>query len=115
MLDDESKWQTVYNGSHTSVDEKIPIGEITIPGFFVSPTIRVYCTSLQAKFSWWLGGRLKHILGVATPDVVATRWNIPLKEKTLIIVPSLTTEYRLKFEPVKWLREIALVIEIYVE
>lgn len=113
MLDDETKWQTVYNGFHAAVDEKTPINEIIIPGFFTQHTLRVYCTSLQAKPSWWLGGNLKHLLGTATPDFVGSHWQVQLKAKTLIVLPLLTTEYRLKFKPAKWLREIALVIETY--
>lgn len=115
MLDYESKWQTIYNGFHSSIDEKSPIEEITIPGFFTQHTIRVYCNSLKAKPTWWLGGNLKHLLGSSQPDFVASRWKVPLKEKTLIIFPVLTPEYRLKFVPAKWFREIALVIETYIE
>lgn len=115
MLDDESKWQTIYNGFHAITDEN-PISSIIVPGFFIQHTIRVYCTSLQAKPSWWLGGNLIHLLGSeSSPDFVASRWRVPLKEKTLIQLPSLTSEYRLKFQPVRWLTEIALVIEKYVE
>lgn len=116
MLDDETKWQTVYNGFHAAIDEKTPIEEIIISGFFVNSVIRIYCNSLQAKPTWWLGGRLKHLLGSQPgPDFVASRWTIPLKEKTLITIPLVTPEYRLKFLPVKWLREIALVVEVYTE
>ena len=114
MLDDETKWQTVYDGFHSSIDKKTPIEEIAIPGFFVNNVIRTYCTSLQANSTWWLAGRLKHLLGSQPgPDFVASRHLVALKEKTLITIPLVTPEYRLKFTPVKWLREIALVIEIY--
>jgi len=115
-LNDEAKWQTVYNGFHASINEKTPIGEIIIPGFFTQHTIRVFCTSLQAKSSWWLAGRLNHLLGnEPSLDFVGSRWLVSLKEKTLIILPQHTFEYRLKFVPVKWLTELALVIESYVE
>ena len=112
MLDNESDWLTVYNGAHSSADGQ-PIGSVAIPGFFNQHIIRAYSNSLQAKPSWWLGGRLIHILGTAVPDFEASRWLVPLRKKTLIQLPKLTNEYRLKFEPANWVKEIALVIEVY--
>ena len=113
MFDDETKWQTVYNGFHAAVDEKTPIGEIAIPGFLTQHNIRVYCTSQQAQSHWWLAGRVSHLLGSATPDFIASQWRVGLRQKTLLKLPVETPEYRLKFKPVKYLKEIALVIEIY--
>jgi hypothetical protein len=113
-LDNEDNWQIVYNGFHSSNGEN-PIGKILIPGNFTRHTIRVYTNSLIAKPTWWLGGTLTHLLRSATPDFEATRWTIPLNRITLIQVPMLTSEYRLKFEPARWHREIALVIESYIE
>jgi hypothetical protein len=116
MLDDETKWQTIHNGFHASVAEKKPIDPIIIPGFFIQHTVRVFCTSLSAKSTWWKAGRLIHLLGSTPgPDFVASRHLVGLKERTLIILPLVTPEYRLKFIPEKWLQEIALVIEIYIE
>lgn len=112
-LDNENNWQTIYNGFHAAINEKTPIGEITIPGVFIGHTIRAYCNSLKAKSTWWLGGNLKHLLGNSQPDFVGSEWKVPLKQKTLIILPPFTAEYKIKFVPAKWLREIALVIEMY--
>lgn len=113
-LDDETKWQVVYNQFHTAINVN-PIGKILIPGTFTQHTIRAYTTSMIAKPTWWLGGRLTQLLGAGTsgPDFEASRWVVPLKNQTLIQLPALTAQYRLKFEPAKWHREIALVIEIY--
>ncbi|MEG4108997.1 hypothetical protein [Microcoleus sp. S13_C5] len=113
-LDDERDWQLIYNGFHSATDES-PIEKILIPGAFTQHTIRIYTVSLQAKPTWWLGGRLTQLLGngTASPDFEASRWVVPLKRQTLIKVPVLTSEYRLKFEPVRWLKEIAIVVEIY--
>ena len=113
-LDDENNWQNIYNGFHLAAGEN-PIGKILIPGFQTQHTIRAYTTSLQAKPTWWLSGRLTQLLGSSTsaPDFEASRWVVPLKRRTLIELPQLTTEYRLKFEPVRWLKEIAIVIEVY--
>ncbi|MEG3907314.1 hypothetical protein QT979_08605 [Microcoleus sp. w2-18bC1] len=113
-FDDESNWQVVYNQFHTSIDGN-SIGRILIPGAFTQHTIRAYTISLQAKSTWWLGGRLTQLLGSGTlgPDFEASRWLVPLKNQTLIQLPILTSEYRLKFEPAKWHKEIALVIEKY--
>lgn len=79
MLDDENKWLTIYNGSHSSPDPKTPIGSIIIPGFFSQHIIRAYTNSLQAKPNWWLGGRLVQIIGSTAPDFEASRWLVPLK------------------------------------
>jgi hypothetical protein len=94
---------------------KTIVNEILIPGTFTQHTIRAYATSLKAKPNWWLAGRLIQLLGTSSPDFEASRWAVPLKRRKLIQLPVLTTEYRLKFEPAKWHKEIALVIEIYVE
>jgi hypothetical protein len=113
-LDNASDWQLVYNGFHPTVGEN-PIEKILIPGVFTQHTIRAYTISLQAKPTWWLGGRLTQLLGSSTsgPDFEASRWIVPLKRQTLIMLPALTSEYRLKFEPAHWHKEIALVIETY--
>jgi hypothetical protein len=112
MLDDENKWLTIHNGFYSATG-KNPIGSIQIPGFLTQHTVRAYSNSLPAKAEWWLGGRLVHLLGSTAPDFEATRWLVPLRRRTLIRLPELTTEYRLKFEPVNWLTEVALVIEVY--
>ncbi|MEG4032073.1 MULTISPECIES: hypothetical protein [unclassified Microcoleus] len=112
-LDNESNWQIVYNGFHSATDET-SINAIAIPGNFDQHTIRIYTTSLQAKPTWWMAGRLIQLLGDSNPDFEASRWLVPLKRRTLIKLPQFTTEYHLKFEPVRWLKEVAIVIEIYV-
>lgn len=113
-LDNEADWQAIYNNFHAATD-KPPIGNISIPGTFTNHTVRIFATSLQAKPTWWLGGRLVQLLGTPTsdPDFEASRWVIPLRVRTLVQLPVLTSEYRLKFEPARWHKEIALVIEIY--
>ncbi|MEG4066257.1 hypothetical protein QUA42_02695 [Microcoleus sp. Pol11C2] len=112
-LDDETNWQTIYNNFHSTSDTT-PIGAILIPGTFTQHTIRAYANSLPAKASWWLAGNLTQLLGSNnSPDFEASRWMVPLKRKTLIKLPLLTTQYRLKFEAARWHKEIALVIEIY--
>ena len=117
MIDDESKWQTVYNQFYASPDGESPIGSITIPVIFTQHIIRAYSNSLQAKPHWWLGGRLIQLLGNTEPDfeVSNSRWKVPLRRRTLIQVPRLTNEYRLKFEVARWHKEIAIVIENYAE
>ncbi|MEG4842624.1 hypothetical protein [Microcoleus sp. B9-D4] len=112
-LDDESNWTTVYNQFHAATGEN-PIPKILIPGTFTQHTIRAYSISQQAKPTWWLGGRLTQLLGSsAGPDFEASHWPVPLKRQVLIILPQLTVEYRIKFEPARWHKEIALVIESY--
>ena len=114
-IDNPSNWEVVYSGQHirSSVDESI--GRILIPGAFAQHIIRIYSTSLEAKPHWWLGGVLTQILGTTfLPDFEASRWQVPLNRTTLIRLPELTTEYRLKFEPARWHREIQIIIEKYV-
>jgi hypothetical protein len=112
-LDDESKWQTVYNQFHSVIGKNL-IGKISIPGSLTQHTIRVYATSLVAKTHWWLAGSLTQILGSNSQiDFVASRWQIPLNQISLIQLPQLTLSYRLKFEVPRWHKEIALVIETY--
>jgi hypothetical protein len=111
-LDDESKWQVLYNSFHSGTSEN-PIGKILIPGTFTQHTIRSYAISLVAKPHWWLAGTLSHLLGSSQPDFEGSRWRVPLNTIMLIRLPELTTNYRLKFEVPRWHKEIALVVEAY--
>lgn len=111
-LDNQANWQTVYNGFHSATDES-PIGSILIPANLSQHTIRVYALSLEAKPTWWLAGRLTQLINTSGIDFEGSRWTVPLKRLTLVQLPVLTTEYRLKFEPVRWITEIALTVEVY--
>ena len=113
-LEDDSDWQSVYNGFHSSPSPQESIGKILIPGTFTQHTIRAYANSLIAKPHWWLAGTLTQLLGDNSPvDFEGSRWLVPLNRITLIQLPQLTTSYRLKFEVPRWHKEIALVIETY--
>jgi hypothetical protein len=113
-LENDSDWQSVYNALHLSPSPQEPIGKILIPGSFTQHTLRIYVTSLPAKPSWWLAGDLTQLLGNNTnPEFEAEKKRIPLKRITLVRLPFLSPQYRLKFEPAYWLREIAIVIEMY--
>jgi hypothetical protein len=111
-LDDESNWQSVYNGFHSETSES-PISKILIPGTFTQHIIRIYATSKVAKPHWWLAGDLYHLLGSSQLDFEGSRWRVPLNRIILIRLPELTTSYRLKFEVSRWHKEIALVVEVY--
>ena len=115
-LDNQSNWQVVYSATHSAVPgiEK-GIGRILIPGVFTQHIIRAYSTSAVANSRWWLGGTLTQILsdGNSVPDFEASRFQVPLNRTTLIQLPELTAEYRLKFDPAMWHRQIQLILEIY--
>jgi len=111
-LDNEANWQTVYNGFHLGTNES-PIDKILIPTSLTQHTIRIYTTSLQAKPTWWLAGRLIQLINNSGIDFEGSRWAVPLNRLTLLQLPLLTSDYRLKFEPVRWVSEIALTVEIY--
>jgi hypothetical protein len=111
-LDNESNWQVVYDGFHSTTSES-PISKIIIPGTFTQHIIRIYATSEVAKPHWWLAGTLSHLLGSSQPDFEGSRWRVPLNKIMLIRLPELTTSYRLKFEVARWHKEMALVIEAY--
>lgn len=114
-LDNPSNWESAYNGQHFASGTDESIGRILIPGVFTQHIIRAYPTSLVAKPYWWLGGTLTQILGSANsePDFEGSNWRIPLNKITLIRLPQLTAEYRLKFEPARWHREITISIDKY--
>lgn len=113
-IDNPLNWGIVYNGQHSRSPLEESIGKILIPGTFTQHIIRASCASSSAKSRWWLGGVLTQLLGgTFESDFEASRWKIPLNRTTLIRLPALTSEYRLKFEPKQWHKEIALVIEIY--
>jgi len=112
-LDNEANWQTVYNGFHSGTDES-PISAILIPTALSQHTVRIYTTSLVSKPTWWLAGRLTQLINSSGIDFEGSRLTIPLKRLTLIQFPILTSEYRLKFEPARWHKEISVTIEIYI-
>jgi hypothetical protein len=111
-LDNESNWQTIYNGFHSATSES-SINKILIPGTFTKHIIRIYPTSKLAQHHWWLAGTLSHLLGTNQPDFEGSRWRVPLNKIMLVPLPELTTNYRLTFEVPRWHKEIALVIETY--
>jgi len=111
-LDNESKWNTIYNGSHSQTGET-PISSILIPGVITEHTIIIYAVSSRAKPNWWLAGELIHLLKNAQPDFQGSSWRIPLNRIVLIQLPQLTTSYRLKFQVPRWHQEMALVVESY--
>jgi hypothetical protein len=114
-LENDSDWQSVYNALHSSPSPQEPIGKILIPRSFEQHTIRIYTSSFLAKPSWWLAGNLTQLLGDnLNPDLEGSRHTIPLRRITLVNLPLLTSQYQLKFEPVRWLREVAIVIEVYI-
>jgi hypothetical protein len=117
-LENDSNWQSIYNAFHPSPFLEKPFGrfhKILIPQSITQHTVRIYATSFSAKAEWWLAGDLIQLLGDNTnPDFEGSRHRIPLRRITLVNVPLLTSQYRLKFEPAFWLREIAIVIEVYV-
>lgn len=114
-LENDSDWQSIYNALHSSPSPQEPIGKILIPGSLAQHTIRIYTTSFSAKPSWWLAGDLTQLLGDnLDPDFEAQKTRVPLRRITLVKIPLLTPQYRLKFEPVHWLREIAIVIEVFI-
>jgi len=113
-LENDSDWQSVYNALYSSPSPQEPIGRILIPGSFAQHIVRIYATSFPAKPSWWLAGTLTQLLGDnLNPDFEGSRHRIPLRRITLVKLPLLTSQYKLKFEPVHWLREVAIVIEVY--
>jgi len=114
-LENDSDWQNVYNALHSSPSPQAPIGKILIPESLTRHTIRIYITSFSAKTKWWLAGDLTQLLGDnLNPDFEGSRHRIPLRRITLVNLPLLTSQYRLKFEPASWFREIAIVIEVYI-
>jgi hypothetical protein len=85
-------------------------------------------TSLKAKPSWYRAGYLyQQIDGVAINDSVifegmqatpttaidASQRVVPLNSIHLVIFPKLADSYRLRFAPVRWLKELTLGIWEY--
>ncbi|MCC3411058.1 MAG: hypothetical protein JGK24_08395 [Microcoleus sp. PH2017_29_MFU_D_A] len=115
-LDNQSNWEVIYSGTHSAaVGLEQGIGRILIPGSFSQHIIRAYASSSVAKPRWWLGGTLTQVLnnGSAQVDFEGSRWQVPLNRTTLISLPELTGEYRIKFEPAPWHKQIQLTLEIY--
>ena len=88
----------------------------------------VAATSIKAKPSWYRAGYLaQQVDGVAVNDAVvfegmqatpttaidASQRVVPLNSMQLVIFPKLADAYRLRFTPVRWLKEITLGIWEY--
>jgi hypothetical protein len=115
-----SNWITIFNDSYSAVlddetERPQPIDKILIPYIFTGKFVRIYTKSTSAKSKWWLAGKLLMLLEDDSQlDFIAQQWRVPLKVITLIQIPELTSEFKLKFEPAYWLNDIAIVVEKYI-
>ncbi|NHC37945.1 hypothetical protein [Scytonema millei] len=88
----------------------------------------VGATSFKAKPSWYRAGYLhQQIDGVAVDDSVVfeglqstpttaidgSQRMIPLNSMQLVVFPKLADSYRLRFQPMRWLKELTLGIWEY--
>lgn len=111
-------WETRFNGSYLATESEsgkhISISKIEIPGVFEKKIIRIFSNSISAKPSWWYSGQLIQLIQSGNQlDCEVFRWSIPLKVLSLIEVKMITSQYTLKFQPAKWLKDIAIVVEQY--
>lgn len=104
------------------------IDPIELPYLTECRIFLVGATSIKAKPSWYRAGYLyQQIEGVAISDSVifegiegtpttaidATHKVIPLNSVQLVIFPKLASTCRLRFQPIRWLKEVTLAIWEY--
>jgi hypothetical protein len=113
-LSDPIHWSPVFKGSFYLAQSGSYKGRIepilTTP--FSQSTIRFYAKSIEAKPSWKYAGELTLILGVEEMEIMP-RFQIYLNRWSLIFVPQLVLEYRLKFEPAYWHKQMEVFADVY--
>jgi hypothetical protein len=116
----DSNWTTIFNATYTAslstTGRPNPIDKIYVPYDFTNQFVRIYLKSESAEPHWWLGGKLIQLIQSDSPFdfEVQPLLRIPLNRITLFEAKLIAPQYQLKFEPAKWLKEIAIVIEQYI-
>ncbi|ARV63376.1 hypothetical protein BZZ01_32780 (plasmid) [Nostocales cyanobacterium HT-58-2] len=121
-------WELTYFQKLQSPSGNTSIESVELPYLTDCHIFLVGATSLRAKPTWYRAGWLhQQINGVAVDDTVvfegleriptttvaATQRVIPLNSMQLVIFPHLTSAAQLRFEPVRWLRELTLGVWEY--
>lgn len=112
-LDNPSNWSRVFEGTFYMAQLGSYRGRIepiwSSP--FTYHTIRVRTTSTEAKDTWKYAGKLVQVFGIEEMETVPA--NIPLNRYTLIVIPQPILDYRLRFQPAPWHKQIQIVVDAY--
>lgn len=121
-------WELTYFQKLVINNNEISLSPVELPYLTNARIFLIGATSLKAKPNWYRAGWLhQQIDGVAINDSVvfegmgatpttavdASQRLIPLNSLQLVIFPKLVDSYRLRFHPVRWLKELSLGVWEY--
>lgn len=113
-LSREQDWQNFFKGSaQSSSFHDGRLEAITSSLFLNQSILRISTRSFgeEIQKAWWLAGYLTQQIGTMETE---KRWEIPLNRKIILIVDDrLSESYTLKFQPVKWIKNLYLEIDTY--
>ena len=93
-----------------------PIPEFEIPILFTSNILAVATDQPEARTGWWYACSLRMYLdgpGIVGGEVFGIRRKIPLNRSTLIRLPKILPQYKLKVSIPPWHRKLSLTIWEY--
>jgi hypothetical protein len=114
-IDREEDWQNFFRGSFLPAQNGIHVGRIepiVTPEILNRSLIRISANSIDLQSRrWWLAGYLTLEIGLV---MEFQRWNIPLNRRKIVFnVGEFDDKYKLRFDAVRWLRNLYLEIDIY--
>lgn len=121
QLGSAANWRSVYQQMHRANPSRrrgyIPIVPIQIPILFESHILAAAADSQFAREHWWLGYRIKMLIDVPGSDFLdfaAYEVAIPVNRGgTLIRLPKLAPQFRLRAEVPFWHEEMLITIYEY--
>jgi len=116
-------WQLVYDqffyaqpAPEVNPNAYHPIPDAQIPFLFDRHVLAIATSSTKVKPRWYLAGRLIQqisALGTDFIDAQANRINLQLNRTQLVVLPQLSSTYKLRVEIPWWHEEMGLTIWEY--
>ncbi|OYQ63966.1 hypothetical protein B9G53_14270 [Pseudanabaena sp. SR411] len=113
-LANPANWLTIYEAQTVHVGGA-PLPPILVDGSFDHRYLRVTSGNEYPKPSWQLGAYIDLMLDESTPETRAYRFESPINEAALLVVPDWLEIYKIRAIAPKWFRCIELKIDGYLE
>jgi hypothetical protein len=117
-----ANWIEFYGNNFTATpvgirDRYVPIPSQTLSIVSDSRIIAARTQSTTALKTWQVGGWLTPLYDLSSTslrEVRASRYAVPLKYTSLILVPDFALTFQLRFDAPKWMRDVRLDIWQYI-
>lgn len=123
-LNNAQNWQQLYRHRFVSeaivkqgrITGHIPIPPQVLPILSEHRILAIGAHSDTAKSSWFSGGWLTAIVqcGGEFLEADIAFYRVPLNSARLILMPSLSQSYKLRFRPHPWFEDVTLTIYQYI-